>query len=74
MHRLCLENILYVRKRIENNALNFQIRTVDYKNHTADFVNYTADYKNHSVDLRILHIVFNSSLHRYFYFRGHIVI
>ena len=67
MHRLCLENILYVRKRIENNALNFQIRTVD-------FVNYTADYKNYSVDLRILHTVFNSSLHRYFYFRGHIII
>ena len=74
MHRLCFENILYVRKRNENRAPNSQISTADYKNHTADFVNCTADYKNHSVDLRILHTVFNSSLHRYFYFRGYIII
>ena len=74
MHRLCLENILYVRKRIENNALNFQIRTADYKNNTADCIINTADYKNNSADLRILHTTFNSSLHRYFHFRGYIII
>ncbi len=70
MHRLCLENILYVQKRNENNALNFQNNTADYKNNTADFVNSTADYKNNSADLRFMHTVLKSSLHRYFLFVG----
>ena len=72
MHRQCFENILYLRKRIENSALKTQISTVDYKNHTVDFVNYTVDYTINSADLSFQCTIFDSALHRYFLFYSQI--
>ncbi len=65
------KELLYGWRETKNCAQKSQIHSADYKNSSVDFVNYTADYKNRTVDLSFQCTVFNSSLHRYFYFSLH---